>query len=70
MFNGGKTPYPGVDPLSLAGLLDSGYRMERSKNAACTDKMFARFFFESKVFEEMYYEVSFPQEQHDAWLLG
>ncbi len=41
VFNGGKTPYPGVDPLCLAGLLDSGYRMERPQNAACSDEMLA-----------------------------
>ena len=39
MFSGGKTPYPGVDPLSLIGMLENGHRMEKPRNAACSDEM-------------------------------
>ncbi len=37
VFSGGKGPYPGVDPVSLAGMLENGYRMEKPNNAACSD---------------------------------
>ena len=39
VFSGGKTPYPGVDPLSLVRILDSGERMETPINAACPEEM-------------------------------
>ena len=39
IFSGGKTPYPGVDPLSLVQLLENGRRLDKPLNAACTDTM-------------------------------
>ncbi|XP_064398654.1 hepatocyte growth factor receptor-like isoform X2 [Halichondria panicea] len=35
VFNGGKTPYPAVDPHSLIQLLGEGRRLEKPLNAAC-----------------------------------
>ena len=40
IFSGGKTPYPGVDPLSLVQLLENGRRLEKPLNAACSDTMY------------------------------
>ena len=37
VFNGGRKPYPGVDGQSLPHLLDSGHRLEKPNNAACSD---------------------------------
>ncbi len=39
VFNGGRTPYPAVDPLSLIQLLGEGRRLERPFNAACATEM-------------------------------
>ena len=39
VFTGGKTPYPGVHPLELSRQLETGYRMEKPLNAACTEDM-------------------------------
>ena len=40
VFSGGKVPYPAVDPVSLVGMLQSGYRADKPNNAACTDAMY------------------------------
>ncbi len=39
VFNGGRTPYPAIDPLSLIQLLEEGRRLERPLNAACATEM-------------------------------
>ena len=39
IFSGGKTPYPGVDPLSLVQLLENGRRLDKPANSACPDEM-------------------------------
>ena len=39
IFSGGKSPYPGVDPLSVVELLDSGQRLSKPANAACPEEM-------------------------------
>ena len=36
VFSLGKTPYPGVDPFSLIRYLESGKRLEKPFNAACS----------------------------------
>ena len=41
IFSGGKAPYAGVDPLSLAQLLENGQRLDKPLNAACSDSMYA-----------------------------
>ena len=40
LFTGGKIPYPGVDPVSLPRLLESGHRLDKPNNAACSEKMY------------------------------
>ena len=39
IFSGGKTPYPGVDPLLLSQMLDTEQRLNKPLNAACPDEM-------------------------------
>ena len=39
IFSGGKTPYPGVDPLLLSQMLDAEQRLNKPLNAACPDEM-------------------------------
>ena len=39
LFTGGKIPYPGVDPISLSSLLESGHRLDKPNNAACSEEM-------------------------------
>ncbi|XP_064398639.1 plexin-A2-like [Halichondria panicea] len=39
IFNGGRTPYPAVDPLSLIQLLKEGRRLEKPLNAACATEI-------------------------------
>ncbi len=39
IFNGGKTPYPGVDPLLLSQMLDTEQRLNKPLNAACPDEV-------------------------------
>ena len=39
IFNGGKTPYPGINPLTLVQQIENGYRMPQPPNAACTEEM-------------------------------
>ena len=42
LFTGGKNPYPGVDPVSLPNLLESGHRLDKPNNAACSEEMLVR----------------------------
>ena len=39
IFNGGKSPYPGIQPMEVVGLLEKGFRMDKPPNAACTEEM-------------------------------
>ena len=39
VFSLGKIPYPGLDPLSVVKLLDSGGRLLIPNNAACSEEM-------------------------------
>ena len=39
IFSGGKAPYPGIDPLTLAQRLEEGDRMLKPNNTACTEQM-------------------------------
>ena len=39
VFSLGKTPYPGLDPLSVVQLLDSGGRLLSPNNPACSEEM-------------------------------
>ena len=39
IFSGGKTPYPGVDPLLLSRMLETEQRLNKPLNAACPDEM-------------------------------
>ncbi len=39
VFSSGRTPYPGVDPMSLVALLSEGKRLEPPQNTACTTEM-------------------------------
>ena len=41
IFTCGKIPYPGVDPSELPKFLESGRRLEKPENAACSDTMLA-----------------------------
>ncbi len=40
IFTGGRIPYAGVHPLELGHQIESGYRLEKPLNAACTDEMY------------------------------
>jgi len=39
VFSGGKMPYPTIPPPSLLSFLQKGHRLEKPKNAACSDEM-------------------------------
>ena len=39
IFSGGKSPYPGTDPVGLVQMLDRGERMPEPYNAACNEEM-------------------------------
>ena len=39
IFSGGKSPYPGINPLSLVNMLEQGERMPKPYNEACTDEV-------------------------------
>ena len=39
LFSGGRIPYPGVDPFSLPKLLQAGLKLEKPRNAACSEEM-------------------------------
>uniref|UniRef100_A0A1X7T034 Protein kinase domain-containing protein n=1 Tax=Amphimedon queenslandica TaxID=400682 RepID=A0A1X7T034_AMPQE len=40
VFNGGKTPFPGLDPAGVIELLDTGGRLNCPHNDACSDKIY------------------------------
>ena len=39
IFSGGKSPYPGTNPVSLMQMLEGGERMPKLYNSACSDEM-------------------------------
>ena len=39
IFSGGKSPFPGTDPLTLMERLEEGERMSKPSNTACTKEM-------------------------------
>ena len=39
LFTGGGVPYLGVDPVSLPTLLETGHRLDKPNNAACSEEM-------------------------------
>ncbi|XP_064385779.1 uncharacterized protein LOC135334492 isoform X2 [Halichondria panicea] len=39
VFSSGRTPYPGVDPMSLVALLREGKRLEPPQNIACSTEI-------------------------------
>ena len=39
VFSAGKIPYGGVDPLTMIQLLESGRRLDKPSNAACSEEM-------------------------------
>ncbi|XP_064386824.1 receptor tyrosine-protein kinase erbB-3-like isoform X3 [Halichondria panicea] len=41
VFSSGRTPYPGVDPMSLVALLREGKRLEPPQNTSCSTEMFS-----------------------------
>ena len=41
IFSGGKSPYPGTNPVSLMQMLERGERMPKPYNLACSDEMLA-----------------------------
>ena len=40
VFSGGKTPYPDIHPMELAHQLETGYRMKKPVNIACSDEVY------------------------------
>ena len=39
VFSAGKIPYGGVDPLTMVELLESGKRLNKPSNTACSEEM-------------------------------
>ena len=39
IFSVGKNPYPGIDPFTLIKFLNSGGRLSKPANAACSQEM-------------------------------
>ena len=39
IYSAGKTPYPGVHPIALMGMLEKGERLPKPMNAACSDQV-------------------------------
>jgi serine/threonine protein kinase len=39
VFSGGKSPYPGTDPVTLIQMLEEGDRLPKPYNAACTKEI-------------------------------
>ena len=39
IFSGGKAPYASVNPSELSHMLQSGYRMKKPANVACSDEV-------------------------------
>ena len=42
VFNGGKNPYPGMNPYTVAQMIDSGERLQKPINTACSEEMYVR----------------------------
>ena len=40
VFNGGKNPYPGMNPYSVAQMIESGERLQKPSNTACSEEMY------------------------------
>ena len=40
VFSLGKTPYPGLDPVGVVELLDTGGRLQCPHNEACSQEMY------------------------------
>jgi hypothetical protein len=40
VFSGGKSPYPGTNPVTLVQMLEEGERLPKPYNSACSDKMY------------------------------
>ena len=40
VFSLGKTPYPGLDPVGVVELLDTGGRLHCPHNEACSQEMY------------------------------
>lgn len=47
VFSGGKTPYPGVDPMTLSKMLEGGKRLSKPLNSACPEEMLVATFLEA-----------------------
>ena len=39
VFSGGHIPYPAISPFNMVTLLESGYRLDKPKNAAVSNEM-------------------------------
>uniref|UniRef100_A0A1X7THR0 Receptor protein-tyrosine kinase n=1 Tax=Amphimedon queenslandica TaxID=400682 RepID=A0A1X7THR0_AMPQE len=44
VFSLGKVPYPGLDPIGVVELLDTGKRLEPPRNAACSQEIYLLMF--------------------------
>ena len=42
VFNGGKNPYPGMSAYTVAEMIDSGERLQKPSNIACSDEMYGK----------------------------
>ena len=40
IFSGGKAPFPGTNLLTLVESLETGQRLSKPLNTACTDEMY------------------------------
>ncbi|XP_064397449.1 uncharacterized protein LOC135344191 isoform X2 [Halichondria panicea] len=61
VFSGGRTPYPGVDPMSLVALLREGRRLEPPQNVACSTEMvslMARCWYENSEERPSFHELA------------
>ena len=47
VFSGGKTPYPGVDPMTLSKMLEGGKRLSKPLNSACPEELLVATFLEA-----------------------
>ncbi|XP_019860141.1 PREDICTED: tyrosine kinase receptor Cad96Ca-like [Amphimedon queenslandica] len=41
VFNLGRVPYPGLDPVGVVELLDAGGRLQNPNNEACSQKIYS-----------------------------
>ena len=42
VFNGGKNPYPGMNAYTVAEMIESGDRLQKPANIACSDEMYGK----------------------------